>query len=65
MHGAGYEAMQLLLDAMAEARVQPPAPKIPRLLTKIPPEVIQLSPTSLLVHCDSEPQVHLVVSLVT
>ena len=42
-----------------------PHPQIPRPLTSIPPQVIQVSLTSLPVRCDSDPKVHLVVSLLT
>ena len=62
---AGEEAMELLLEAMAEAGVQPPPPHDPRHLTTIPPEVIQASPTSQPVRCDSDPKMHLPVSLMT
>ena len=59
------EAMQLLLEAMAETRVRPPPPRFTRTPDHDPPEVIQVSPTSLRVRCDTDPKVHLVVSLVT
>ena len=63
---AGEEAMELLLEAMAEAWVQPPPPpQDPRHLTTIPQEVIQASPTSQPVRCDSDPKMHLSVSLMT
>ena len=59
---AGEEAMELLLEAMAEAGVHPPPPPH---LTTIPPEVIQASPTSQPVRCDSDPKMHLPVSVMT
>ena len=62
---AGEEAMELLLEAMAEAGVQPPPPPDPRHLTRIPPKVIQASPTSRPVRCDSDPKMHLPASLMT
>ena len=44
---AREEVIDLLLEAMAEAGVQPPPhPQVPCHLTRIPPEVIQASPTS-------------------
>ena len=61
----GRRPCNFCLEAMAEAGVQPPPPHIPSHLTRIPPEVIQASPTSQPVRCDSDPKVHLVVSLVT
>ena len=61
---AGEEATELLFEAMAAAGVHPP-PQDPRHLTMIPPEVIQASPTSQPVRCDSDPRMHLSVSLMT
>ena len=57
--------MELLLEAMAEAWVQPTPPQDPRHLTRIPPEVIQASPSSQPVRRDSDPKMHLPVSLMT
>ena len=62
---AGEEVMELLLEAMAEAGCNPPPPQVPCHLTRISPEVIQASPTSQPMRCDSDPKMHLPVSLMT
>ena len=52
-------------DAQQCITPPPPRKKNPQPVTRIPPKVIQDSPTSRLVPCDLDPKVQLVVSLVT
>ena len=56
----GEEAMDLLLQPMAEPGVQPPPPPDPMTPDHDPPSL-----TSQPVRCDSDRKIHLVVSLVT
>ena len=62
---AGEEAMELLLEAMVEAGVHPPPPPAPMTPDQDPPTGDPSGSDVQPVRRDSDPKVHLVVSLVT